>query len=123
MAKLTKAARRRAALKGWRNRTRRNAPRRRNAPGRFRTGEMVLVHWNGEWTPAKVMYGGITDSGGKATKRGEGRTWVRIIHGPALGVRPRDIRRNPANPPSGFIPCKDVKIERKNGGYRLLIKR
>ncbi len=28
-----------------------------------------------------------------------------------------------SNPPSGFIPCKAVKIERKNGGYRLLIKR
>ena len=45
----------------------------------------------------------------------------KVKYGKPFVVKPD--RKRAVNPPSGFIPCKAVKIERKNGGYRLLIKR
>ncbi len=111
MARLTKADRRKAALKGWRKRARSAPKRRRNAPekgststaSRTRTATSTKATTAGNKTSTST--GGASTSGGNVS--------ITVKHNPA--------RRNA---PKGFIPCRAVKITRnRGGGVEVRIKR
>ena len=85
MARLTKKARRAAALKGWRNRKRNPSLRQR-------------------WAGFKA-------------ERAAGRSGVRALK-PHARLNP--VRRKV---PSGFIPCKAVKITRNRGKVEVRIRK
>lgn len=99
---------------------------------------------NGKWQSIPTTYGvvklkktgrkmGFDAYGNRRIVRGAG--WVlRVPDGSEFPYATREaaIRslgsiiktpRNLGNPPSGFIPCKAVKIERKNGGVVVRVRR
>ena len=105
-AKMTKKARRAAALKGWRRRAKRNVVRRRNAgqsgsnnsPTRTRTATSTHATTTGNKTGTSTG-GAVSGGGGNITV---------------------SVKRNP---PSGYIPCKAVKITRNRGKIEVRIRK
>jgi hypothetical protein len=80
MAKMTKAARRRAALKGWRNRTKRNPSKRKKSASKRISS--ALKKWlkkpnpsrrKGKSVRLKNFTGTISKKGGQIVVRGKGR--------------------------------------------------
>jgi hypothetical protein len=120
MARLTKADRRRAALKGWRNRKRAN-PRRK--PGSRRsTGRSVpssgwssAAHQRAVWDLGRQLR--FRDS--SLSKEQSWKLAAKELEAPERERFPRHFQ----NPPSGFIPCKAVKITRNGGKVEVRIRK
>jgi hypothetical protein len=107
MARLTKKARRNAALKGWRRRTR-NAPKRRNAgSSQSSSGNSPTATRTATSTKATTTGNKTGTSTGGAVSGGGGNITV-------------NVKRNP---PKGFIRCSGVKITRKNGRTEVRIRK
>ncbi len=111
MARLTKKARRAAALKGWRNRTRK-APKRRNVG--FSTSRAV--------EEVRNLAKRLRNRDSRLSREQSYRLAAKEL-GVAWESVSRYMEKPKSNPPSGFIPCKAVKIERKNGGVVVRVRR
>ena len=101
MARMTKKARRAAALKGIRRKRALKNPRRRNAGASTRSATRTATSTKATTTGNRTgtSTGGASTSGGNVT--------ITVKH----------------NPASGWIPVRAVKIERKGGVVKVRIRK
>lgn len=128
MARLTKKARRAAALKGWRNRTKRNTPKHRFGPAPKSRSKMGGHIGNRRWS---VVREASNAWGLKRSIYNEHyRAWMEqptiLFSAPQeanASGREWASEGSQSNPPSGFIPCKAVKITRNKGKVEVRIRK